>query len=117
MPPLTLEQAFDFSVEYATADEVARIRLSLEQRTIIVPEHAVIASDDDAITLSQVFSVIGSGVPVSKDFPNSRSRQAGINFEGRAGGSRKIRVKISWDNGYYVVTVHAIAKIKRKKSR
>lgn len=55
MPPLTLEQAFDFSVEYVTADEVARIRLSLEQRTILVPEHAVIASDDDAITLSQVF--------------------------------------------------------------
>ena len=62
-----------------------------------------------------MFAVVAVGVPVSKDLLASKSRQAGVNFEGRAGGSRIVRVKVSWNAGYYVVTVHSIIKIKRKR--
>ena len=113
--PKTLQKAFDFSVLYVTADEVVRIRFALESGTLLVPLHGTNAAIDDALTLHQILNVIAVGVPVSKDMPTSKNRQPGVNFEGRAGGSRKIRVKVSWQQSYYVVTVHIILKIKRKR--
>ena len=113
--PKTLQEAFDFSVLYVTADEVVRIRFALESGTLLVPLHGTNAAIDDALTLHQILNVIAVGVPVSKDMPTSKNRQPGVNFEGRAGGSRKIRVKVSWQQSYYVVTVHIILKIKRKR--
>ena len=115
MLPQTLEDAFDFSVAYVTADEVALIHNALEAGLIRVPLHALEAASDDALTLVQIEMVIRSGVPVNKDFPTAKNRQAGINFEGRAGGKRRVRVKVSWNLGYYVVTVHTVLKIKRKR--
>ncbi len=111
--PKTLEEAFDFAVSYVTVDELSKIRYALESKSLIIERHAVLAAKDDSVTSDQIFSVIGLGVPVSKDLLISKTRQPGVNFEGRAGGTRKIRVKVSWDGYYYVVTVHSIVKIKR----
>jgi hypothetical protein len=48
-------------------------------------------------------------LPVNKDLPgNPLGRKAGINFEHRLDDSRWIRVKVSWADGYYVVTTHTI---------
>ncbi len=113
MPPSSLEQAFDLTVEYVTPAEIFHIRDALQHGKLIVSEHALAAAKDDAITALQIFSAIENGVPISKDLSILQTRQIGVNFEGRAGGSRKIRVKVSWDSGYYVVTVHAVTKIKR----
>ena len=113
--PGSIEEAFDFSVPYVTADEVSRIRSALEAGSLLVPLHGTNAAVDDALTLQQILNVVAVGVPTSKDLLTSKTRQAGVNFEGRAGGSRKIRVKVSWQESYYVVTVHSILKIKRKR--
>ena len=111
--PTSLQEAFDFSVLYVTANEVAQIRFALESKSIVLEKHAVLAAKDDAITPDQILNVIAVGIPTTKDLETSKTRQPGVNFEGRAGGARKIRVKVSWDGRYYVVTVHSIVKIKR----
>ena len=67
--PKTLQEAFDFSVLYVTADEVVRIRFALESGTLLVPLHGTNAAIDDALTLHQILNVIAVGVPVSKDMP------------------------------------------------
>jgi hypothetical protein len=113
--PKTLQEAFDFSVQYVTADEVNQIRFALQNETLIVTDHAASAAKDDAVTVEQIFYIIANGVPISKDLDNRQNRQSGVNFEGRAGGQRKVRVKVSWQKNYYVVTVHTILKIKRKR--
>jgi hypothetical protein len=115
MSPQRIEDAFDFSVDYVTVNEVALIHDALENNLIDIPFHASSAASDDALTLPQILNVIRVGFAISKDFPTSKNRQAGINFEGKAGGKRVIRVKVSWNLGYYVVTVHTVVKIKRKR--
>lgn len=112
-----LTDGFDFSSMLPTPLEVMAIREALEAGLVIFSEHAARAARDDGITPSQVFDVIARGSAVQKDFPLHQSRVAGISFEGRAGGSRKVRVKVSHSEGYYVVTVHAVKQIKRRNSR
>ena len=112
-----LIDGFDFSSVLPTPLEVMAIREALEAELVIFSEHATRAARDDGVTPLQVFDVIKQGLPVQKDFPRHQSRVAGISFEGRAGGSRKMRVKVSWSEGYYVVTVRAVKLIKRRKSR
>ena len=42
--PGSLDEAFDFSVPYVTADEVSRIRSALEAGLLDIREHAVMAA-------------------------------------------------------------------------
>ena len=111
--PTKLEEAFDFSVVYVTPDEVMQIRDAVQNGLLGIPAHATFAATDDAITIKQISFVIINGTAVSKDLISQPTRVAGINFEGRSGGKRRLRVKVSWDAGYYIVTVHLIQGIKR----
>ena len=63
-------------------------------------ERAARAARSDGVTPLQVFEVIERGLPVQKDFLGHQSRVAGISLEGRAGGSRKVRIKVSHSEGY-----------------
>ena len=111
---ISLETAFDFSVTWVTPEEVHRIRNEALEGLVAIPEHAVFAALDDSITATQILAVVLNGVPVSKDLLNHKSRVPGINFEGRSGGKRRLRAKVSWSDGYYVVTVHLVKAIKRR---
>ena len=95
-----LTDGFDFSSTLPTPLEVTAIREALEAGLVIFSEHAARAARDDGMTPFQVFEVIERGLPVQKDFLGHQSRVAGISFEGRAGGSRKVRVKVSYSEGY-----------------
>ena len=77
-----------------------RFAEALEAGLVIFSEHATRAARDDGVTPLQVFEVIERGLPVQKDSPGHQSRVSGISFEGRAGGSRKVRVKVSHSEGY-----------------
>ena len=88
-----LTDGFDFSSMLPTPLEVMAIREALEAGLLGFPSHAVRAARDDGVTIEQVLNVVRVGIPIQKDFPDHQSRTAGISFEGRAGGSRRVRVQ------------------------
>ncbi len=112
--PKLLEEAFDFTTLHPTIDEVTRIREATLSGLLTIPAHATLAASDDTITIPQVVSVILNGTAISKDMPDHKTREPGINFEGRSGGKRRLRAKVSWQDGYYIVTVHSIKTIQRR---
>jgi hypothetical protein len=114
LQPSKLEEAFDFSSLEPTVEEIMRIRQAAERGLLTIPSHATFAAVDDSITIPQILGVILNGIAISKDSPSNKSRIAGINFEGRSGGKRKLRAKVSWSEGYYVVTVHLVKTITRR---
>lgn len=70
--------------------------------------HELYAAEDEHIPDTAIDHVIAFGKAASKDVDPDGTRQIGINFEGPADAWRRIRVKVSWEDGYYVVTVHTI---------
>ncbi len=67
---------------------------------------------DDDIDLEEVLRVIQRDNARWKDLPtNPRDRAPGINFEGRIGDGRTIRVKVGpYAGRYRIVTVHAVGR-------
>ena len=103
-----LTDGFDFSSTLPTP---------LEAGLLGFPSHTIRAAGDNSVTVEQVLNVVRVGIPIEKDFPGHRSRTAGISFERRAGGTRRVRVKVSWNDHDYVVTVHSVKRIKRRTAR
>lgn len=104
----SIEEAFDLSTVAIRPSEVTLIRVALSEGLIVYTLHALDAQEDEMIPDGAVDRVIESGRPASKDIHPMGPRQQGINFEGRIRGPRTIRVKVSWDDCYYIPTVHTI---------
>ena len=110
-----LPEGFDFSTRLPTPLEIDAVRSAVLTGRLIVSDHALIEAQKDSVTLEQMYHVILNGAAISKDFPDHQSRQSGLNFEGRAGGKRVVRLKVSWQDGYYLVTVHTVQQIRVKR--
>jgi hypothetical protein len=104
----SIDDAFDLSTTKIKPREVALIRVALAEGLVQSTMHELHAADDELIAERAVDRVIAEGRAASKDVDPAGPRQIGINFEGRAGARRRIRVKVSWEDGYYVVTAHSI---------
>jgi hypothetical protein len=104
----SIEEAFDLSTTRIKRREVALIRVALAEGLLISTVHELYAADDELISETAVDRVIAAGKAASKEVDPDGSRQIGINFEGQVEARRTIRVKVSWEDGYYVVTVHLI---------
>ena len=104
----TIEEAFDLWTTAVTKREVALIRVAGHAGLLDFTEHASIAADDEMIPLAAVRRVIETARVRMKDVDPAGERSIGINFEGTLADRRRIRAKVSWDDGYLVVTVHTI---------
>jgi hypothetical protein len=103
-----LADAFDLTTTAVQQWELELIWMALDLGLITVTRHCDQAALDEAIPLDEMCRVIRRGVARSKDVGTSAGRHAGINFEGKISGGRRIRVKVSWWGGYVLVTVHAV---------
>ena len=104
----TIEEAFDLWTAAVTKREVALIHIAAQAGLLDFTEHASIAADDEMIPLGAVTRVIETARIRTKDVDPASERSIGINFEGTLPDRRRIRAKVSWDDGYLVVTVHTI---------
>lgn len=103
----SIEEAFDLSTRKVRKREVALIRIAELEDLIRLTGHAEDAMDDEAIAGETVRFVIRRGTPKSKDVNETAGRQIGVNFEA-AEELRGIRVKVSWQMGYFIATVHTV---------
>jgi hypothetical protein len=103
----SVEDAFDLRTTTIKPWEVALIRVALAEGLLESTLHALEAAEDELVPEAAVDRVIASGRAVSKDIA-AGPRQIGINFEGRIRGRRILRVKVSWEDCYYVPTVHTV---------
>ncbi len=110
----SIEDAFDLTTTKVKRWEVELIRIALAEGLVKSTLHELDAAEDDLVPEPAVDRVIASGDAVSKDVDAWGPRQIGINFEGEIRASRKIRgprrirVKVSWDDVYYIPTVHTV---------
>jgi hypothetical protein len=104
----TIDEAFDLWTAAVTKREVALIRVAGHAGLLDFTQHASIAADDERIPLAAVRRVIETARVRTKDIDQANERSIGINFEGMLPDRRRIRAKVSWDDGYLVVTVHTI---------
>ena len=108
--PQSLEEAFDLTTSQVLDWEIQLIRRALQERRIRFEVHSLDKLLERNILPQDVSNVLANGQAVSKDIGGSGifDRRPGINFEGLASNNRQIRVKVSWFQGYVIVTVHAI---------
>jgi hypothetical protein len=104
----SIDEAFDLSTTKVRRREVALIRVALAEGLLRSTMHELYAAEDEQIPDAAIDSVIAFGKAISKDIDFHGTQQIGINFEGAADARRRIRTKVSWEDGYYVVTVHTI---------
>ncbi len=104
-----IDDAFDLQTSDIQPREIDLIRTALAEDLILMTLHAAYAADDESILQDEVWSVVGSGEPVSKDLDPYGSRQIGINFEGPTRDGRRISVKVGWDDGYFVATLYSMS--------
>ncbi|TBH21390.1 DUF4258 domain-containing protein [Thermus thermamylovorans] len=104
------EEPFDFSTSQIHAWEVERIRQAFRQGRYSIEKHAFRRMMERGIRPNEVRDVVMNGAAVSKDLPgNPRDRRPGINFERTLEDDRRVRVKVSWREGYFVVTTHEVS--------
>ena len=102
-------QGFDFGTAEILEWELEAIHKALMQQKIIIAKHAFDAADDEGIAYTAILETLLVGLAVSKDLPhNPLGRKAGMNFEHLLDDRRWIRVKVSWNGQYFVVTVHTV---------
>ncbi len=65
-------------------------------------------ADEEMIPHPAVRRVVERAKITTKDFDSTGERSVGVNFEGTIPDRRRIRAKVSWDDGYFVATVHTI---------
>lgn len=104
----SLEEAFDLWTPRVTKREVALIRVASVWSLVELTEHAAIEADDEMIPHSAVWGVIERARAKTKDLGQTGDRAVGVNFEGTIPDHRRIRTKVSWDDGYFIATVHTI---------
>ena len=107
----SIEEAFDLSTTRVRKREVALIRVASREDLIELTVHAAEEADDEMIPHAAVWSVIEQTKLTSKDVDPSGERHIGVNFDGAIPDGRSIRAKITWDDGYLVVTVHTIGMV------
>jgi len=103
----SLDDAFDLTTTAILQWELELIWTAVGLGIMEISDHADQAAADDAVPSAAMFRVIRQGVPRSKDVGGA-SRRIGINFEGKLRGGRRIRIKVSWQMRYVIVTVHAL---------
>ena len=104
-----MRQGFDFSTPEIFDWELEAVHQALMRQEIIVTKHAFDAADEENIPYTAILEAVLVGLAVDKDLPhNSLGRKSGINFEHLLDGGRWIRVKVSWNGAYFVVTVHTV---------
>ena len=104
----SIDEAFDVSTTKIRKGEVALIRVAYDANLLDLTEHAIVEADDEMIPRSSVKRVAGRGKAMSKDVDERLERRIGINMEGDILDRRRIRTKVSWDDGYFAVTVYTI---------
>ncbi len=102
----TVEEAFDLWTTRVTKRELALIRAASHANLPKFTEHAGVEADDEMIPSAAVWRVIEHARCRTKDTDPAGERSIGINFEGTIPDQRRIRAKVSWDRGYFIVTVH-----------
>ena len=108
----SIEEAFDLWTPAVTKRELALIRVASAGSLIAMTEHAAVEADDELIPHPALWGVIERGRIRTKDRDPTGSRSIGINFEGMIPDRRRIRTKVSWDDGYLVVPVHTVDMVK-----
>jgi hypothetical protein len=103
-----LAEAFDLTTTDVQQWELELISLAVSLGVVRFSRQARQAAEDDSIPEPAIWRVINEGVPRSKDIIWYDKRQIGINFEGKRRGGGWIRVKVSWQLRYTIVTVHAL---------
>jgi hypothetical protein len=104
----TIYDAFSHAANEIQKREVDLIRKAAGEDLILMTWHAISAADDERIPQEDAWRVVRLGRAVSKDLDSDGPRQIGINFQGTISDGRTINVKVSWDDGYYVATVHTL---------
>ena len=104
----TIEEAFDLWTPRVTKRELALIRAASHAKLLEFTTHALIAAEDEMISYPAVRRVIEHARITTKDTDKAGDRAIGINFEGTIPDRRRIRVKVSWDCGYFIPTVHTL---------
>ncbi|BCP97780.1 hypothetical protein TthHB5008_08810 [Thermus thermophilus] len=100
---------FDWSQADIQDWEVECIRQAAAQGQYLITKHAFQRMRERGISSHDVRNVLLNGTPVSKDLPHVNPRRApGINIEGDLQDGRRIRVKISWQEKYAVITAHEV---------
>ena|ERR1700736_126715 len=102
-----LDDAFDLTTTAILQWELELIWAAVGLGIIEISDHADRAAADDAVPSAAMFRVVREGTPRSKDIGRA-NRRVGINFEGKLRGGRWIRIKVSWQMRYVIVTVHAL---------
>jgi hypothetical protein len=103
-----LAEAFDLTTTEIRQWELALIWIAVSLGIVRFSRHAQQAAEDDSIPQPAIWRIINEGNPRSKDITSYGKRQVGINFEGKRRGGGWIRVKVSWQVRYTIVTVHAL---------
>ena len=104
-----MKNPFDFSTSQILQIELDQIHKALIFQEIEISPHAEREANAENIPLVAILEAILVGTPVSKDLPNNdHNRTAGINFERQLDDKRWIRTKVSWFDGYVIITVHTI---------
>ncbi len=84
------------------------IRVAARWNLLKFTQHAVNEADDEMIPLRSIRHVVEHARIRTKDIDPAGKRSIGINFEGSLPDRRRIRAKVSWERGYFIVTVHTI---------
>lgn len=109
--PLTLAEVFDLAKLRPTPEEVARIRHAARAGRIFLDPYSHMAArgGQRAVSLGDCNSIVLQGRATEKDLPDNPSgRPVGIAFEGTLQSGRRLKVKVSWDQEYFYVTVHDV---------
>ncbi len=104
----TIEEAFDLWTPAVTKRELALIRVAARCNLLKFTQHAVIEADDEMIPLPAIRHVVERARIRTKDIDPAGKRSIGINFEGTLPDRRRLRANVSWERGYFIVTVHTI---------
>ncbi|MDQ6943994.1 MAG: hypothetical protein M3169_15965 [Candidatus Eremiobacteraeota bacterium] len=108
----TIEEAFDLWTPAVTKRELMLIRVAARWNLLMFTLHAVNEADDELIPLTTIRHVVEHARITTKDIDSAGKRSIGINFEGTLPDRRRIRAKVSWERGYFIVTVHTTDMVK-----
>ena len=104
----SISDAFDLTTPDVLQWELELIWKAVHLELLVISPHARIAAKDDAIPQAAIRRIVHDGFPRSKDITAEKDRKIGINFEGKRRGGGWVRAKVTWRDGYTVVTVHAV---------
>ncbi|MGD1066522.1 MAG: hypothetical protein ABR975_06875 [Vulcanimicrobiaceae bacterium] len=103
------EGLFDFSNPGIQEWEVENIREAARNGKLGVEEYAIRRAQGRGIRIKDVSATVRTGKAVEKDLPSHPSRAPGIAFERTISSTMRVKVKVGFRPGrYVVVTVHEV---------